>query len=266
MSRQRELRRARLKELQQQLRGLLAQLGPAWVLLAFWLLCPLLTGPTLVAKLGATADWLLRQPLRGVPQWTAVMGLVIGLGLLPAYANTILCGWVYGAGLGFASAMSSYLLAACLSHLIARKVSFHRVDPLIARSEQAQQVRRALLHSSPGRALLIVSLFRLTGFPYPAGTLVLTSCGVTLRQNLLGAMGGTAPRIATGALIASRFAATGARDIQAVLSGNDSLLRLGLGLLLGLALLAVIAQISRRALSQLAAETPAVEPGVGGAP
>lgn len=250
MSRQRVFTLARLREL-------LRQLGPAWALLAFWLLCPLVTGPTLVAKLGVTADWLARQPLHGVPLWTAAMGLVIGLGLLPAYANTILCGWVFGAVLGFGSAMTSYLVAACLGHVIARKVSFHRVDPLIASSEQAQQVRRALLHSSRGRALLIVSLFRLTGFPYPAGTLVLTSCGVSLRQNLLGAMGGTAPRIATGTLIASRFAATGARDIQAVLSGSDSLLRLGLGLVLGLALLGVIAQISRRALSQLAAETPA---------
>lgn len=242
-----------------QLKALLAQLGPAWALLAFWLLCPLLTGPTLVAKLGATADWLVGQPLHGVPLWTAAMGVVVGLGLLPAYANTLLCGWVYGAALGFGSAMTSYLLAACLGHLIAKKVSFHRVDPLIDQSEQAQQVRRALLQSSRGRALLIVSLFRLTGFPYPAGTLVLTSCGVSLRLNLLGAMGGTAPRIATGTLLASRFAATGARDIQALLHGSDSLLRLGLGLVLGLLILAMIAQISRRALSQLAGSLPSGE-------
>ncbi len=246
-----------------QLKELLAQLGPAWALLAFWLLCPLLTGPTLVARLGATADWLVGQPLHGVPQWTVAMGVVIGLGLLPAYANTILCGWVFGAALGFGSAMTSYLLAACLGHVIAKRVSFHRVDPLIDSSEQARQVRQALLHSSRGRALLIVSLFRLTGFPYPAGTLVLTSCGVSLRQNLLGAMGGTAPRIATGTLIASRFAATGARDIQALLHGSDSLLRLGLGLLLGLGLIGVIAQLSRRALNQLAGGSPS---GNGGAP
>lgn len=247
-----------------QLKALLRQLGPAWALLAFCLLCPLLTGPTLVAKLGAIADWLVGQPLRGVPLWTAAMGVVIGLGLLPAYANTLLCGWVFGAALGFASAMTSYLLAACLGHLIAKKVSFSRVDPLIDSSEQARQVRRALLHSSRGRALLIVSLFRLTGFPYPAGTLVLTSCGVSLRLNLLGAMGGTAPRIATGTLIASRFAATGARDIQALLHGSDSLLRLGLGLVLGLGLLGVIAQISRRALNQLAGSSPREDAGGGG--
>lgn len=236
-------------------RKLLPALGPMWVLLALWLLFPVLTGPTLVARLGAVADWLAGQPLHGVPVWTVGIAVIIGLGVLPVYANTILCGWIYGWGLGFASAMTSYLLATCLGHAIARKVAFARVDPIIAASDQAQKVRQALLHSSQRRAVLIVSLFRLTGFPYPAGTLLLTSCGVTLRQSLLGSIFGLSPRIFTATLLTSRFAATGARDIQAYLHNQDSFLTLGLGLLMGLALLGVIAQIGRRALAQLATES-----------
>ena len=232
------------------------QLGPAWVLLAFWLLCPLVTGPTLVAKLGTVSDWLFTQPLRGLPLWTGLLAVVVGLGLLPAYANTILCGWVFGWGLGFLSAMVSYLLAACLSYVIAKKVSFQRVAPLIADNEQAQQVQLALLRSSRRRALLIVSLFRLTGFPYPAGTLVLTSCGVTLRQNILGTLCGTSPRIATATFVAAQFAATGARDIQAYLRASNNLTTVALGLLFGFAVLGVIAQIARRALKQLADSPP----------
>ena len=247
-----------------QYRSQLEQLGPAWVLLAFWLVCPLITGPTLVAELGVVSDWLYRQPLHGLPMWTALLTLVVGLGLLPAYANTILCGWVFGWGLGFLSAMTSYLLSACLSYVIARKVSYHRVAPLIQASEQAQRVQLALLRSSRRRALLIVSLFRLTGFPYPAGTLVLTSCGVTLRQNILGTLCGLSPRIATATFISSRFAATGAHDIQAYLRASNNLLTVGLGLLFGVAVLGLIAHIGRRALKQLAAAPVSSGPSAAG--
>lgn len=233
-------------------RKLLHALGPLWGLLLLWLLCPLLTGPTLLAKLGEVADFLGRQPLHGVPVWTVGIAVVIGFGVLPVYANTILCGWIYGWGLGFASAMASYLLATCLGHVIARKVAFQRVDPLISQSEQAQQVRQALLYSSQRRAVLIVTLFRLTGFPYPAGTLLLTSCGVSLRQSLLGSICGLSPRIATATFVTSRFAATGARDIQEYLRTQNSFLTLGIGLIMGMGLLAIIAQIGRRALTQLA--------------
>jgi uncharacterized membrane protein YdjX (TVP38/TMEM64 family) len=171
---------------------------------------------------------------------------------LPAYANTILCAWVYGFGLGLSSAMTSYLLAGCISHLIAKKVSFHRVDPLIQAYEPAQKVRLALLHCNRRRALLIVSLFRLTGFPYSSGTLVLAGCGVSLRQNLLGTLCGMTPRIAIATLVISRFAASGARDIQAFLRASHSALTLTLGALFALAVLGLIAQISRSALNQLA--------------
>ena len=242
-------------------RELLRTLGPMWGLLALWLLGPLLTGPTLVARLGAVADWLATQPLHGVPVWTVGIAVIIGLGILPVYANTILCGWIYGFGLGFSSAMTSYLLATCLGHVIAKKVAFRRVDVLIEASVEAQKVRRALLHSSQRRAVLIVSLFRLTGFPYPAGTLLLTSCGVSLRQSLLGSICGLSPRIFTATLLTSRFAATGARDIQAYLHQQNSFLTLGLGLVMGMALLGLIAQIARRTLTQLA-----TRPGVATEP
>lgn len=239
------MRLARLQEV-------LTKLGPAWMLLAFWLVCPAVTGPTLVAKLGRVVDWLGPQPLHGLPLWTAGLAVVIGLGLLPAYANTIVCGWVFGFGLGLLSAMTTYLLSACLSHLIVKKVSVRHVAALIQASESAQRVQLALLRCNRRRALLIVTLFRLTGFPYPAGTLVLTSCGVSLRQNLLGTICGMMPRIAVATLIISRFAATGAHDIQAFLRASNNLLMLALGLLFGLAVLAVIAQIARNALNQLA--------------
>jgi uncharacterized membrane protein YdjX (TVP38/TMEM64 family) len=230
----------------------LKKLGPVWVLLALWLLCPLLTGPTLVAKLGAVSDFLLRQPLHGVPQWTALLTAIVGLGILPAYANTIVCGWVFGWGVGFGSAMTSYLLAACISYTVARRVSFQRSAAVIESSEQAQRVQLALLRSSRSRALLVVSLFRLTGFPFAAGTLVLTSCGVTLRQNLLGTLFGMTPRIFVGTLFSAHFARSGARDVQALLQKSDSPLALFLSALSGLAILGVIAQIGHSALQKLA--------------
>ena len=75
------------------------------------------------------------------------LAVVVGLGLLPAYANTLACAAGCSAGgMGFLSAMTSYVLAACLSYRdCSSKVSFARVAPLIQSSEQAQRVQLALL-------------------------------------------------------------------------------------------------------------------------
>lgn len=232
--------------------ALLKKLGPVWLLLALWLLCPAVSGPTLVARMGPVVDWLLGQPQRGVVPWTLLMTAIIGLGMLPAYANTIVCGWVYGWGLGCLSAMTSYLLGACVSSLVVRGVSSRSAAAVMEASEQAQRLQQALLRSSRARALLVVSLFRLTGFPFTAGTLVLSSCGVTLPQNLLGTLCGMTPRIAVATWFAARFASTGARDLQTLVRNSNNPGTLILSAVFGLAVLALIAQIGNRALRQLA--------------
>ena len=108
-----------------------ARARPLWGL---WSLAPgpLLTGPTLLAKLGEVADFLGRQPLHRVPVWTTGIAVVIGFGVLPVYANDdpvrldLRLGSGPGVGDGELSAGDLPGPRDCPG------VAFQRVDPLIS--------------------------------------------------------------------------------------------------------------------------------------
>src|SRR5262245_59537439 len=90
--------------------GKLRKLGPVGLLGILWTVFPSLLGLVMVARLGSIVEFLGQHhgPAGGLG-WTALMALCIGLGLLPVYSNTLLCGWVFGWWLGWLSAMTSYL-------------------------------------------------------------------------------------------------------------------------------------------------------------
>jgi uncharacterized membrane protein YdjX (TVP38/TMEM64 family) len=246
--------------------GLLRRrLGPTAVLAALWLVIPAVTALWMVASLGFFSDLLVSLPMRGVLIWTPLIGVAVGLGLLAIYANTILCGWVFGWGGGFLSAMVSYVLGLCIGYLISRRVSLASVQALIEDHEQARLLRRALLHSSRRRAWLVVTLFRLAGFPFPFGTLVLTSLGVPLGRQIVAAIIGLLPRVGTATFVAATAARTGARDIQSLVRGTDRPLELLLGVVLSISVIAGLGTIARRAMRRVALESAGQLPESTGA-
>lgn len=252
-----------VRRMRRQLQRLLQRLGPTAVLAALWLVIPAATALWMVASLGWLSDLLLTLPQRGVLIWTPLIGAAVGLGLLAIYANTILCGWVFGWGGGFLSAMVSYVMGLCLGYLIARRVSLATVHTLIEEHEPASLLKRALLHSSPRRALLVVTLFRLAGFPFPFGTLVLTSLGVPLGRQIFAAVIGLLPRVGTATFIAATAARTGARDIQSLVRSSDRPVELFLGAALSLCVIAGLGAIARHTMRRVAlqsAERPDQEP------
>jgi uncharacterized membrane protein YdjX (TVP38/TMEM64 family) len=209
----------------------------------------------MVASTGWLSDWLHSLPLHGVHIWTPLIGVCVGLGLLAIYANTMLCGWVFGWGGGFASAMISYLIGLCIGYLITRRVSAPIVHALLEEHEPAALLRRALLHSSPRRALLVVTLFRLAGFPFPFGTLVLTSLGVPLGRQIFAALIGLLPRVGTATWIAATAAGTGARDLQSLVRDDSQPVQLLVGVGLSLVVVAALGLIARSTIKRIA-ETP----------
>jgi hypothetical protein len=137
------------------------------------------------------------------------------------------------------------------------------VHTLIEEHEPASLLKRALLHSSPRRALLVVTLFRLAGFPFPFGTLVLTSLGVPLGRQLFAAVIGLLPRVGTATFIAATAARTGARDIQSLVRSSDRPVELFLGAALSLCVIAGLGAIARHTMRRVAlqsAELPDQEP------
>lgn len=234
------------------LRSLVARMGPLFVVLAMWLVVPALTGPVLVAKIGPLTDLLLHQPLVGSLCWLVVVALVVGFGLVPVYANSVVCAWVFGIRWGFGVAMGSYLLATLIGYAVGHRVGNQRVELLIGESTQATQVRSALLNHSQRRAGLIVTLFRGTGFPYAAGTLLLASCGVSLRLAMVGAVCGLGPRVLMAMLITAHLSRGGVRDVQALLRHSQDPTALVLSLLVGLVMVAALSLLARHALKKLA--------------
>lgn len=245
--------RERLKQALSALR----QLGTTGVLGLVWTAVPGLFGLVLLAYLGRLSDWLLAQPHHGFWQWTAFVGVCTGIGLLAASANNMLCGWVFGWGLGILSAMTSYAVGMLIGFYIGRAVSRARIDALIERSEQARAVRTALLRSGRGRALLIVALFRLSGFPLPPGNLILSSCGVPAGLYCAGSLLGLLPRVAMSTFFTSRAAATGARDLQELVRTTRDPWMVLSGLLLMMVTLGLIGFIAQHALRRATRTPPA---------
>ncbi|MFO0574353.1 MAG: hypothetical protein U1A78_10155 [Polyangia bacterium] len=235
---------------------LVRRLGPAAVLAGLWLVIPAVTALWMVASIGRLSDFLHSLPMHGVFIWTPLIGVCVGLGLLAIYANTMLCGWVFGWGGGFVSALTSYLIGLCIGYAITRRVSAPTVNTLLEEHEPAALLRRALLHSSPRRALLVVTLFRLAGFPFPFGTLVLTSLGVPLGRQIFAALIGLLPRVGTATWIAATAAGTGARDLQSLVRADSQPVQLLVGVGLSLVVVAALGLIARNAIKRIAETTP----------
>jgi len=226
----------------------LRRLGPAGLLGLMWVVVPGLLGLCMVAKLGTIAGVLAQGWPAIVLIWTGLMALCIGLGLLPVYSNTLLCGWVFGWKVGSVSATLSYLCAALLGYYLAHSLSHARVNAIIEQHASAQRVRHALVYQDKRRSLLLVLLWRLSGSPFPLTNLVMASCGVPLGTYLLGTLLGLGPRVVIGTLIAATAAQTGARDIQSLVRDNQSPTLLAMGIAASLLGLGLIGQLGRSAL------------------
>lgn len=235
-------------------RRLARKLGPVGLLGLLWIAFPSVLGILMVARLGVLADLLSHERLLSLPLWTLLMALCIGVGLLPVYANTFLCGWAFGWGWGWISSVGSYLMAAVLGYHIAHRLSFGRVNALIEESDAASRLRQVLLHDDRRRALLIVSLWRLSGSPFPLTNLMMASCGVPMRIYLFGTLLGLGPRVAVGTLLAFSAARTGAHDLQTLVRNSEHPVFLAIGFLATLLTLGLIGQAARRTIRRVAKE------------
>jgi uncharacterized membrane protein YdjX (TVP38/TMEM64 family) len=239
------------------LREIGRRLGGLGIVGVAWLAVPGLLGLYLLVRLADVAQLLASYRLGGTLLWTVAMACGIGFGLLPVYSNTIICGWVFGWPVGCASAMVSYLGAAVIGYRLSRRLSQQRVKELIDQSPAASRIHQALLHNDRRRALLIVSLWRLSGSPFPFTNLVMASCGVPMRIYLVGTLLGLLPRVIIGTLVAATAAQTGAKSIASLVFDSSQPLLLILGAVGTLLVLAIVGQVSRVALRRAVSDPAA---------
>jgi uncharacterized membrane protein YdjX (TVP38/TMEM64 family) len=153
------------------------------------------------------APWLREHGAFGMVVFVVAVTVLGGLALVPTFANSFIAGWTYKFALGFPTVMIGLLGAAMVTYLLARRLSGHRVEALIAAHPKWEIVRQALVEKSFWRTVWVVVLIRLSPIlPYETTSVLLAVTGVEVRAFALGTVLGIAPRTAVVVLAASRAA------------------------------------------------------------
>ncbi|MCH2149809.1 MAG: VTT domain-containing protein [Phycisphaerales bacterium] len=236
------------------------ELGPTGLLGLAWTIVPAVAGITLLAQLGVVAEWLESLGAWGIVIYVVAFALTSGLGLLPTVAQAFLGGWVFGLAMGIPAGLVGFTGGALIGYGIGRVVSQNRVESLIARHKKASTIRNALIGRGYARTLGIVTLLRVPpNSPFALTNLLLSSCRIPLSIYIPSVAIGMLPRTALvvgfGAAAAAKAAETGSEDIQTLFSESSGPSVMIGGLVLLLAIFALISWIANRALEQAAGQS-----------
>ncbi len=223
------------------------------ILAGAWTLVPAGIGFVLLAYLGDASDFYTGMiESRGL--WIAVgiyalvFGLTAGSGILPTYAQAILGGWAFGLAAGTIGAMAGILVGTTLGHQVSRFVSGRRVEGIIERRPQIEAIRDALVDAGTIRSVGIVALLRLSpNSPFALTNLVLGSSRTALAPTLIGTGLGMLPRTAIAVGMAAAAAASGSRDLVAVVQERGLAVTV-VGFLVLVIAIMVIAAVGKAAL------------------
>ncbi len=241
-----------------QIGTLFRQLGPAGKLGIAWTAMPPLAGLALLWKIEAVSQWLRSQGHLGIATYVLAFMVLAGLGMLPTYAQAILGGWCFGMAIGLPAALAGFAGASLIGYAIARTVSRHRVENLIAANPKSRAVREALIGHGFFKTLGIVALLRLPpNSPFALTNLVMASAGVRLAPFLIGTLIGMMPRTAlavylgSGLKVLTQDSIREAEPSKAILIG---------GIVLTIIVVLVIGQIASRAIARVTSGGPTAKP------
>lgn len=233
-------------------------LGIAWAVL------PGVLGITLLYQLGGVSEWLTARPDLGLFLYVVAFSVTAGLGLLPTYAQATLGGWVYGFGVGFSGALFGFTVASAIGYGIARLVSGDHVRHVLARHPQAKVIERELVGRGGLRALLVVTLLRVPpNSPFSLTNLAFAAVRVPLPIYLVGTLVGMAPRTAVYVGFAAAAKSAGAEDIQSFVSDGPGWWVFVAGVVLMVAVFAILGRMANLALEKYGAQESAA---LGGGP
>jgi uncharacterized membrane protein YdjX (TVP38/TMEM64 family) len=177
-----------------------------------------------------------------------VLGFAIlgGISVLPTYAFSILVGWSFGFAIGFPVATAGHVAAAFVGAEIARHVSGGRLMAMIDERPSWRAVHHALLGSSLGRSVWIITLLRLSPVPpFALTNLILGAAHVKRGRFLIGTTIGMAPHALVMVL-----AAHGLRQMNFKAAEQPWLIAAGIVALL--VAVTVIGRVARKALETVA--------------
>ena len=233
-------------------KSILSALGPAGLLGIAWATLPAILGITLLFLIGPAASGLDAMGQWGIVVYIAVFMATSGLGILPTFAQAVLGGWVFGLPLGLLGALAGFTGGSLIGYGLSRVVSRDRVEKLITDHPRALVVRDALIGRGFWSTTGILMLLRIPpNSPFALMNLVMASCRVSLVPYCIAVVVGMTPRTALFVGTAAAAASTGAVDIQTFVTEGKGGFVMVLGIVLVIAVLAVIGWISDRALKRV---------------
>jgi uncharacterized membrane protein YdjX (TVP38/TMEM64 family) len=192
--------------------AMLRRLGPAAVLGVAWSTLPSFAGVMLVLNMEPIRLALVGDGTSALHIATGMsiylIGFVIlaGFGCLPTVSQALLAGYAFGVPMGLLLALAGFGGASLVGYQVVAKVARGRVEHEIANKPKALLLRNALLQASPMRALLIVTLVRISpSAPFALTNLLLASLGVPRRIFFLGTVIGMLPRTLAAVMIGQQF-------------------------------------------------------------
>lgn len=192
--------------------AMLRRLGPAAFLGVAWSTLPSFAGVLLVLNMepirlalvgdaGSTA-----QVLTGMSIYLAGFVILAGFGCLPTVSQALLAGYAFGVPMGTLLALLGFGGASLVGYEVVSKIARTRVEQEIASKPRARMLRDALLRADTGRALLIVTLVRVSpSSPFALTNLLLASLGVRRGVFFLGTVLGMFPRTLAAVMIGQSF-------------------------------------------------------------
>ncbi len=216
--------------------------GPVAVVMSFW---PPLGGFVLLATLTRLGPWLREQGTTGMVIYFVVLGLLMGLSVVPTYSCAILAGWAFGFVVGFPLAVVTITAASVIAYAIGRWIARDRVIEVVRERPKWNAIYLALLGRATGRTLLVVTLLRIPPTsPFAIANLVLAAGKVRLLPYTLGTFLGVAPRTALAA-----FTAAGLEQLK--FKNATETWVVVTGIVVTLIVCAVLGLLANRALAQL---------------
>ncbi len=192
--------------------AMLRRLGPAAFLGVAWSTLPSFAGVLLVLNMEPIRVALIgdagssAQLMMGMSIYLAGFVILAGFGCLPTVSQALLAGYAFGVPMGTLLALLGFGGASLVGYEVVSKVARSRVEQEIANKPKAKMLRDALLRASTGRALLIVTLVRISpSSPFALTNLLFASLGVRRGVFFFGTILGMFPRTLAAVMIGQSF-------------------------------------------------------------
>ncbi|MEX1024635.1 MAG: VTT domain-containing protein [Planctomycetota bacterium] len=139
--------------------------------------------------------------------FAAITVVLVGLGLTPTHAHSLVAGWLFGIVGGTLLALACVTLAAALAHRVFGGWSREWAFAALTVRPRAAAVHRALVECGTWRSIGLVALVRLSPFmPYAGTNLLMASANVRPLPFVAGSGLGLAPRVAALAVAGAGLA------------------------------------------------------------